>query len=163
MLLTLDLASNVGWTLGAPADKRFKYESVRFSGVQLACQFARWLDQTLLEVDLCVFEAPILPRHTSAPAIRLLHGMAWHVELVCSDQRIECWEVSPTSVKKFVAGSGRADKLEVMREVRRRGYDVANHDAADAVALRLYVLHERFPELRDRFRLGMGTLGATGG
>ena len=56
------------------------------------------------------------------------------------------------------------DVKELMVEaVKRYGYEPKTHDEADAIAIRLYVLHELHPETRRSFALDLGALGASGG
>lgn len=44
-------------------------------------------------------------------------------------------EIAPTSLKKFLTGNGRADKIEMLRAVRREGLSIDDHNIADAYGL----------------------------
>ncbi|MCX5318137.1 hypothetical protein [Streptomyces sp. NBC_00154] len=58
--------------------------------------------------------------------------------------------VAPTSVKKFVTGSGRADKDKMLLAVYMRWqFEAPNHDVADAYTLARIPAHLD-PELRLR-------------
>jgi crossover junction endodeoxyribonuclease RuvC len=113
------------------------------------------------DVNLVVFEAPILPRETSLSTARKLYGLAWHTEYVCWMRKIECFEVHLQSVKKYITGNGRADKRQMMDSVKRLGFDAATYDEADAIGVRLYTLCERFPQAHRDLGFDLGLLGAT--
>lgn len=58
------------------------------------------------------------------------------VRLCFLDQRVEYVTVAPTSLKKYVSGSGRADK-KIMRRatLEKWGIDIDQNDACDAYGL----------------------------
>lgn len=165
MLLTLDLATNLGWTLGPETDPAFRHGSHRLPSTgedigAFATAYDLWLRERLFGgVDYVVFEAPVLPRETSLATVRKLSGLAWHTEFRCTMMNIRCEEASNTSVKKFVAGHGFAKKNDMLAAIRARGYEVADHDEADAIAVRLYTIHQRFPKAAACLNLDMGALG----
>lgn len=64
-------------------------------------------------------------------------GLYWRVICSLQEAGIKCHLVSPTSLKKFVTGDGRAEKPQIEREIRRLFPSClpSNHDEADAKAL----------------------------
>lgn len=166
MLLTLDLSSQVGWTLGLPANRNFLFDTYVLpkTGADLG-RFAKEFDLFLRgmiqenQVQTCCFESPILPVETQLIILRKLYGLAWHVEYICKELQVECFEANLTSVKKFVTGNGRAKKQEMLDAIQRYGYEAKTFDEADAIGVRLYTLAQRFPELGAEFKLDLGLLG----
>lgn len=72
--------------------------------------------------------------------MRLALVQTWHPDLLHA--------VAPPTVKKFVTGSGRADKGKMMLAVYMRWkFEVPNHDVADAYTLARIATHLD-PELR---------------
>ena len=167
MLLTLDLATSIGFTHGRAEDRYFEVGTHRLPKTgddigQFASAFRYWIHGILDGVSVCVFESPILPKQTSLATCRKLYGLAWQTELACRDYAIKCMEVAAPSVKAFM-GSGNYRKLEMIRAVRQFGYDPQNDDEADAIAIRLYAIHKLYPSSIQRFNLQMGALGAVNG
>jgi crossover junction endodeoxyribonuclease RuvC len=168
MLLTLDLATVLGFTIGEVADRHFKSGYFRLPSTgddigRFAAAYHSWLKCQLDGglVTEVVFEAPILPRHTSLATIRKLSGLAWHTEFLCTSTGIACYEAHLQSVKKAIGGHGRAAKGDMIAAVRRYGYDVTEENEADAIAVRLYTLLTRYPRYARDFGLELGLLGAT--
>ena len=168
MLLTLDLSSSIGWTCGKAEDMAFA------SGTQVLPKtapediagfiqsFDDWLSTALLDVTLCVFESPLFLAKSSITTLRKLYGQAAHLEWRCQQARIECLEVNNMKVKKFfnVAGiRGKAGKQAIVNAVWFSGFCPKTHDEADAIAIRLYTIHERFSEHADALGLRLGGLG----
>jgi hypothetical protein len=166
-LLTLDLATNCGWTCGLAEDEGFRSGAEKFpsTGEDIGAflyAFERWLMGALDGVERVVFESPILPRSTSLATCRKLYGLAGMAELACHKRRIDCMEVSNATVKAFMGTSktkaGEAKKA-MIRAVELHGYCPNSHDEADAIAIRLYTLHKFYPSVRRNFSLDMGPLG----
>lgn len=167
MLLTLDLATVLGYTVGAVADRGFKSGHYRLpsTGADIgafAAAYDGWLDShlSLTGVTEVVFEAPVLPRKTTLATVRKLSGLAWHTEWLCTNMGIKCYEAHLQSVKKAIGGHGRAQKSDMIRAVQSYGYDVTEENEADAIAVRLYTIMTRHQELAADFGLEMGLLGA---
>ncbi len=161
-LLTLDLATHTGWTKGRPDDRHFDYGThvlPKTGDIGAFLQaYTEWLTIALDGVDLCVFEAPILPRQTSLQTLRKLYGLAGVTEQVCHMRGIKCREVNLMSVKAFVCPRMRS-KDEMVRAIRLYGYDPKTTDEADAIGIRLFVLHAHFPKIPG-LNLELGILGA---
>jgi crossover junction endodeoxyribonuclease RuvC len=168
-LLTLDLATRVGWTCGKPEDTRFSSgtHTLPSTGEDIGAFLEaaeQWLEGTLNGVAQCVFESPILPRLTSIATCRKLYGLAGLAELACHRRHIRCMELSNATVKAFMgvrkAPGCRDLKAQMIDAVALHGYQATTHDEADAIAIRLYILHKFHPEHRRAFSLDLGRLGA---
>jgi hypothetical protein len=168
MLLTLDLATKIGFSFGEPEDKAFSSGVHRLpsTGEDIAAfiqAFDDWLSERLCDVTLCVFEQPILPKITQLIILRKLYGQSAHLLWRCSQSGIRCEGVNVQTIKSFMGirrNRGIDQKAEMIAAVRRYGYDVLSDDEADAIALRLWALHTMFPATRCSFSLDLGELGA---
>ncbi len=163
-LLSLDLSSHVGWTRGRPEDKHFDYGTHVLPKTgedvgEFLSAYREWLREALDSVSLCVMEAPILPKATSLATCRKLYGLAGVTELICRDRAVKCREANLMSVKAFI-GPGIKGKEDMVRAIRRYGFDPADDNQADAIAVRLYVLHALYPGVHG-MKLDMGLLGTT--
>lgn len=109
-------------------------------------------------VELVIFEAPFIAIRTgrSGPYIQRdqvarAYGMTGFVEGLCARRLIPVYSVVTVTIKKAFAGSGRADKADMMRAAQRRGFAPANHHEADAAACWLYAVQAKCPEHAHRF------------
>lgn len=156
-ILTLDMATKLGWAAAAPdavaawpkggalfsageappihfGTKHFK------AGDGVPGQLLEWLEGTLEtfpETRTVVMEAPFY-KHP-VPAARL-QGMKGVVEAVCARRGLRCFEVAPATLKKHFAGHGRADKDQMMKMARVLGFDPPDDNSADAIALMDYAI-----------------------
>jgi hypothetical protein len=170
MLLTLDLATRIcGWTCGEPAAISFTFGEKTFppTGEDLGLflvNYDQWLRSGIIarKVTEVCYEAPIMmgKGKTQLIILRKLYGIGSHTEFVCSQLGIECTEANVTSVKKFTTNNGRADKPEMLAAIRQLGYDAKGFDEADAIAVRLFALHHKYPALVAKMKLDLGPLGA---
>lgn len=94
---------------------------------------------------IVIFEAPILPStrfdpvkkiHVPAPTniatTRKLQGLAGMTEMICHRRKVEVREEYLQTIKKGLAGNGRADKLDMIRAAKRAGLTDPTADEADA-------------------------------
>lgn len=105
-------------------------------------------------------EAPILPaarfdektgrmKATTNPATtRKLQGLAGVVEMVCFQRNVTCEETYISTVKKTLAGSGNANKVDMMAAAQGCGLRPPTHDAADAFGIWLLQIRTYAPEHR---------------
>lgn len=161
ILLSLDLALKTGYAVG-PSDGKPLFGAYRIphSPEDLgAClqHFGEWLEDSIAvhQPRVVVFEAPIFNAgKTSLATARLLYSLAGVTELICRRARVICREANLMTVKKFWAGTGRADKSQMMEAARRYGFDVKTSDEADALAIWAYAVHLLAPKHAERFALG---------
>lgn len=158
-LLSLDLGSvATGWTLGPVESLAPEFGTWEFKGVDNIGALAEMFDNELsvklgdLRAGLppphhVVFEAPILPKETQIATTRKLQGLAWHVEFLCNALRFDCMEAQVSSVKRLWAGNGFAAKETMVAAAKRRGFDVKNHDEADALAVRYFAISGQWPSV----------------
>lgn len=120
-------------------------------------------------IDRIAYE---MPHHRGGAATRVLVGLAMHVESFGAKHGIPVFNIHSATIKKFVTGSGKAKKPEMIATVMERWPELAGdpkqnmtgrsaevtkgrrgtvleEDEADAIAL-LMCAHERCSLLLDR-------------
>lgn len=136
MILALDISLKTGWAryhdgvikFGTENFKEFAYDSAFLSK-----NFRKWLDRVISwnEIDTLIIERPFF----RGAASWHLSGMAWDVHCVAFEHGVQRFEYAPTTIKKFITGSGKATKNQMMRAIYKMGYEIKTDHEADAVAL----------------------------
>lgn len=153
-VLALDCSTAVGFAYFATSDgaprcgtwRAPKSWAVEDYGERFL-HFHNWLCDTMtaFQPDVLAFESPILPRgsmdmQTTEHTLRLLIGFAAIAELLAKLRGIRCFEVNVSTAKRMLAGSGRAEKDDMVIAATRRGWPVADHHQADATAVALVAM-----------------------
>lgn len=148
-VLFLDIATRTGWAFDdadgtRPRVGTFKAPPHGVGEYGPPCsRFQRWLTDicTTFRPDIVAFEAPLARPATrdgkivtNANTARLLLGFATIAEVVAHDLSISCREVNVGTVKKAFAGSGRAEKKDILERCAELGWSVKDHNEADAAA-----------------------------
>lgn len=173
-ILALDQATTSGFCFGAIGGSP-TWGSIKFRGEGNGAIFAEyrsWLVQMVAQAGptIVVFESPFIP-HNAAPrfgkggklssaipmnplTLRRLLYMAGCIEEVCSAAGVRCREVTPAEVTKFILNRVRMNrnekKAETLRVIRAYGFDVADDNCADAVAIWLKTEATLSPALASR-------------
>jgi len=143
-VLALDLASRAGWAYGATSDRATGWgvwdlgSAAKVGHGAAYAVLADWLGDAfrLHRPSLVVMEAPLPPGgQTHANTARLLLGYGAVVELLCYRWSIPLREQGAATVRKRVMGTARVEKPDIVRWCQARGYEVTDHNAADAIAL----------------------------
>lgn len=127
--------------------------------------FYEWLDGVFAVVrpGLFTFETPLVPNSrggrfvSTAATMRLLIGFAGVAEMVATKREVECAEINISTVKKFLAGNGRADKASMMARAKQLGWACADSHQADAAGLFAYTKAMNDP----RWSFAVTALGAS--
>jgi crossover junction endodeoxyribonuclease RuvC len=157
----LDLSTHTGWAFG-PSDGEPAFGTLDLPKTgddvgRFILAFDEWI-RAMVAVEtpeVLVFEAPIMTRgKTTLATARKLMGLASHVEFVCAQLSIRCSESNIGSIKLFFAGSGRADKSDMISVAHRYGWKARNDNEADALGLWASSVHHYAPAHARRFSLG---------
>lgn len=151
-ILSLDLATEIGWTLGRPGEEPrwgvFRLPKTGKDAGAYGAAFHRWLYPFLKKElpDLVVFEAPMqggFGMSTHATKYKL-QGLCFYAETLCRLMDIRPYQVDAGTWKKAICGNGRINKdmapYPPFVALAQRGFDVTNHNAADALCIWLYAL-----------------------
>lgn len=93
-----------------------------------------WFKSAEFVPDLVMYERPFA---RGQDATRSSWGAAGVIEAVFGDVAV-IGDTDPSTIKKFMTGSGKAEKPEMIAAARALGYDGENEHCADAVGLLLY-------------------------
>ncbi len=89
-----------------------------------------WKPRGLVHVG---FEAPYTPTGKSAGSARFPIGIALKIEEVATRNQLTSSEVVTSTIKKVVAGHGKAEKPDVMSALFDLGYTLGSDHEGDAV------------------------------
>lgn len=144
MILSLDISLRTGFAYGSDVSN-ITFGQRDFSGLGSdnavkGRRFRHWLCELMTEIEPSelVLERPVYFAGARMGATTLLHGLAWEAHRAAELRGIPRREVAPITIKKFITGSGKAKKPEVIAAVKARGFNVLDDNQADAIALLLY-------------------------
>jgi len=161
-VLALDLANTTGFAFGKPGDvPKFGHHRFVAKGSSRAwCyrQFRGWLERVIdtRKPKLVVYESTAVPSimagKTNIDTIKVLIGLAEHLEEVCYD-RVELREASVSQVRSHFIGQNLKSKIakpKVLENCHARGWMCETTDESDACALWDYQCCWLAPELAHK-------------
>lgn len=143
-ILSVDLGTRTGWALDesgliTSGVQTFDVRRGESPGMRYV-RLTRWLEEIAEKVGLIAYE---LAHQRGGPATEVAAGFATHVQAFCALKKIEHVAVHSATLKKWVTGSGRADKEAMIRAVGSRwGWTGKSDDEADALGLLYYAREE---------------------
>jgi hypothetical protein len=145
-ILALDLGTSMGWAVrtarcrilhGTAEFRPSRYEG----GGMRYLRFGKWLDQTLEVtggIDAVYFEE--VRRHIGTDAAHVHGGLLATLTAWCEQHSLPYQGVPVGTWKKHACGKGNADKQAVIAAMRARGFEPADDNEADAIAILLWAL-----------------------
>lgn len=148
IVLALDHGTNVGWAIGRGwstpvwGSHRLPSPDGDYCGRTWRA-YGDWLSDmiTVHSPDVIVKEAPLAAQHKGAQAATILMKLDGICEYILELREVEAMDVHVGSVRLHFCGSGHAKKEDVGTECRQRGWMVADHNAADALAALDFARH----------------------
>jgi hypothetical protein len=145
-ILALDLGSTTGWAIRNSRCRILhgtaEFRPTRFEGGGMRyLRFGKWLDQTLDVtggIDAVYFEE--VRRHIGTDAAHVHGGLLATLTSLCEGHGIPYQGVPVGTIKRFATGKGNADKQAMIAAVRERGFEPADDNEADAIAILLWAL-----------------------
>ena len=107
-------------------------------------RFGRWLDETRKiagGIDVVYFEE--VRRHLGTDASHIYGGFLAGLTAWCEQQGIAYQGVPVGTIKRFATGRGNADKQAMIAAIRERGFEPADDNEADAIAILLWAIETR--------------------
>lgn len=139
-ILALDLGATTGFALLTNTQFTFSgtwsLTSKRMESVGMRyVRFKEQLDklQRAEPIKMIYFEE--VRNHAGVVAAHQYGGYLAHLQAWCVEHEIEYQGVPVGEIKKAWTGRGTAKKDEMIAEARRRGFDPATDDEADALAI----------------------------
>ena len=147
-IICLDLGTVTGWAIrnkhGRIMSGFAEFRNRRFDGGGMRfLRFSRWLEEThsvlgLGEINAVYFEE--VRRHLGVDAAHVYGGFMASLTSWCEDNKIPYEGVPVGTIKRFIAGSGRAKKSDVIEAIKLKGHESVNDDnEADTLALMYFV------------------------
>jgi hypothetical protein len=145
-ILALDLGSTTGWALscadGTIVSGTMSFRPSRYEGGGMRyLRFRSWLNEIANragQIGTVHFEE--VRRHVGTDAAHLYGGFLAHLSAWCEVQKIPYQGAPVGTIKRFIAGKGNADKQAVIEAVRARGFNPADDNEADALAILLWAM-----------------------
>lgn len=149
VFLALDLGSTTGWALhgrdGAITSGVHQFRPNRFEGGGMAfLRFNHWLselNEAAGPIGAVFFEE--VRAHRGTLAAHIYGGFLAHLEAWAEFRQVPYEGVPVATIKKFATTKGNAGKDEVIAAVRRMGFEPADDNEADAIALLRWALAHR--------------------
>jgi Holliday junction resolvasome RuvABC endonuclease subunit len=146
VILALDLGSTTGFAIagidGAITSGTAQFRLDRWqSGGMRFLRFKRWLTEIKHQaagLDLLVYEQ--VRRHAGIDSGHAYGGWLAILTAWCEHHGIAYQGVPVGTIKRFIAGKGNADKAAVIAAVRARGFNPADDNEADALAILLWAI-----------------------
>ncbi len=142
-ILALDLGTTTGWASligGAIHSGTVSLRPSRYDGGGMRyLRFRGWLDSVVEDSGVpgaIHFEE--VRRHIGTDAAHIYGGLLATLTAWCEQKRIPYQGVPVGTIKRFIAGKGNADKAAVIAAIRARGFNPADDNEADALAILLW-------------------------
>jgi hypothetical protein len=152
-ILCLDLGTRTGWALhddGATFSGSITFRPGRYEGGGMRyLRFRQWLGDLLVNtkraklaqqaspIDAIYFEE--VRAHAGTDAAHIYGGFLATLTSCCEQRGVAYQGVPVGTIKRHVTGKGNADKAAVLAAIRARGFDPADDNEADALAILLWV------------------------
>lgn len=145
-ILAIDLGTTTGWALSAAdgtivsGTKSFRPSRYEGGGMRYL-RFRSWLNEAanrVGEIGTVHFEE--VRRHVSTDSSHVYGGFLATLSAWCEVQKIAYQGVPVGTIKRFISGKGNADKQAVISAIRARGFNPADDNEADALAILLWAM-----------------------
>jgi crossover junction endodeoxyribonuclease RuvC len=145
-ILALDLGTTTGWAMRTPegtilsGSQSFKPQRFDGGGMRYL-RFTRWLAEVCpLTKTEVVYEE--VRRHVGVDAAHAYGGFLSHLQSFCEQREFPYSGVPVGTIKKYITGTGNANKERVIGCVKALGYAPVDDNEADAIALLRYHTRE---------------------
>ena len=143
-VLALDLGSTTGWALRGRDDHitsgTIVHRNDRWQGGGMRfLRFRQWLTEMKHVsggIDAVVYEE--VRNHAGTDAAHLFGGWLAILSAWCEHHGIPYEGVPVGTIKRFATGKGNADKAAMVAAMKARGFNPADDNEADALALLLW-------------------------
>jgi hypothetical protein len=146
VILALDLGTTTGYAIRTGAERivsgAASFRPSRYDGGGIRyLRFRNWLEQVAAEspgLQAVYFEE--VRRHVGTDAAHVHGGFLATLTSWCETKAIAYQGVPVGTIKRYVAGKGNADKDTVIAAIRARGFNPADDNEADAIAILLWAI-----------------------
>lgn len=145
VVLALDLGTTTGYAIHS-SDKCIvsgtaSFRPSRYDGGGMRyLRFRSWLEQIAADIGIEAVYFEEVRRHVGTDAAHLYGGFLATLTTWCETRSIAYQGVPVGTIKRYIAGKGNADKDAVIAAVRARGFNPADDNEADAIAILLWAI-----------------------
>jgi Holliday junction resolvasome RuvABC endonuclease subunit len=145
-LLALDLGTTTGWAMRDPSGLittgTQSFRPGRFDGGGMRyLRFSRWLDEMHAEpIGALWFEE--VRRHAATDAAHVYGGLMATLTAWAENRGIPYAGVPVGTIKRHATGKGNANKNAMISAAKSRGFNPADDNEADAIALLIWAIEE---------------------
>ena len=141
--LALDLGTTTGYAIadanGAIASGTVSFRPTRYDGGGIRyLRFRGWLDGIANDAGVIHFEE--VRRHAGTDAAHVYGGLLATLTSWCEEHGIAYQGVPVGTIKRHVTGKGNVDKVAMVAAIRARGFNPADDNEADAIAILLWAI-----------------------
>ena len=142
--LALDLGTTTGWAMslseGGIVSGTVSFKPSRYDGGGMRyLRFRAWLDALAEDTPgIAAIHFEEVRRHLSTDAAHVHGGLLATLTAWCEQRSIPYQGVPVGTIKRHVTGKGNADKAAVIAAIRARGFNPADDNEADALAILLW-------------------------
>ena len=143
-LLALDLGTTTGWALrqadAGITSGTLSLRPSRYDGGGMRyVRFRAWLDGMAEDTPgIAAIHFEEVRRHLSTDSSHVYGGFLAMLTAWCEQRGIAYQGVPVGTIKRHITGRGNADKAAVIAAVRARGFNPADDNEADALAILLW-------------------------
>ena len=143
-VLALDLGTTTGWAMQLAGGKiesgTVSFRPSRYDGGGMRYLRLRgWLDCMAADVSgLSTIYFEEVRRHVGTDAAHIYGGLLATLTSWCEQHGIAYQGVPVGTIKRFITGKGNADKAAIIAAIRARGFQPADDNEADAIAILLW-------------------------
>jgi len=145
-IFALDLGTHTGWAvrddIGIITSGTSHFTTGRFEGGGMRyLKFKHWLadlKQSSGGIDAIYFEE--VRRHLGVDAAHAYGGFMAHLTAWAEHHNIPYQGIPVGTIKKHITGKGNAGKPDVIKAVKAKGFNPADDNEADALALLDYII-----------------------
>ena len=137
MILGLDFGSTTGWAIGDDsgtwdiAPKRGESSGMRYIKLRARLNEIR---KAYPRLTICYYE---MAHNRGGAATEYANGCTATLQAWCCEHGYHYASVHSATIKKEIAGHGKASKQDVINAVKARGYKPTDDNEADAIAIKL--------------------------
>jgi Holliday junction resolvasome RuvABC endonuclease subunit len=99
--------------------------------------FYRWLTEMIETHNIYNVFFERVYRHKGTEAAHVYGAFMYILVMVCEERHIKCTGIPVGTIKKFVTGKGNASKKDMINFAKNCGYNPADDNAADSLAILL--------------------------
>ena len=146
VILALDLGTTTGWALrsanGPVAHGFVSFKSQRFEGGGMRyLRFTNWLTELdRLSGPIATIWYEEIRRHAGTDAAHVYGGLMASLTSWGELRGVPYEGVPVGTIKKYLTGQGNAPKQAMIDAARKRGFNPADDNEADAIAILLWAI-----------------------